>query len=358
MHRIDDLLREAKEAGASDIHLAPNRPPFFRIHGQLKQVVKEKLPSKECEALINSLIGANERAKQLLEKNRQADFSHIISDGTNFRVNIYYSEGQLLAALRLIPSTILTLEQLHLPPQILQFAELKQGFVLAVGPAGHGKSTTLAMLVDHINKHRHEHIITIEDPIEYRFTDEQSIIDQREIGRDAPSFHEAIKSTLRQDPNVIFIGELRDQDSMSSALTLAETGHLVFSTLHTNSSAETIERLIDSFPANQQTQIRSQLSSVISGVISQRLLPWTQGGRVPAVEIMLANTAIRNTIREGNAHQILGIIQTNAQLGMQTLDTSLQSLVDENAVTLENARPWFINNDVIAELQPDKPDSP
>lgn len=341
MRTIDDLLREAKEAGASDIHITEGRTPFFRIDGVLQNVGEEPLTPEETTEMMKQLAEGQVDVKEDLNTYRQSDFSYALADGTRFRVNIFYHLGKLSAALRLIISEIRTVEELHVPPQVLNFAELKQGFVLIVGPAGHGKSTTLAALIDYINQNREEHIITIEDPIEYLFEDKQSIIDQREVGNDAESFASAIRSTLRQDPNVIMIGELRDLESMQTAITVAETGHLVFATLHTNDAAQTIERLIDSFPPEQQRQIRSQLSSALSGVISQRLLPWTSGGRIPAVEIMMATPAVRNVIREGNVHQILGIIQTSSDVGMQTLDASLQGLVDAGAVRLEDARPYF-----------------
>lgn len=341
MRLIDDLLREAHEANASDIHVTPGRVPLFRIDGALQSVGDTLITEEEGKQMMDHLIGSNKQAAEQLEKFRQADFSYALKDGPRFRVNVFYHLNTLAAALRLIPTTIRTVEDLHLPPQILKFAELKQGFVLVVGPAGHGKSTTLAALVDYINQNRREHIITIEDPIEYAFTDRMSIIDQREVGHDAISFASAIRAVLRQDPNVIMIGELRDLDSMQTAITIAETGHLVFATLHTNDAAQTVERLIDSFPPNQQRQIRSQLSSALSGVISQRLLPWTAGGRIPANEILITTPAVRNIIREGNVHQLLGTIQTSSDVGMQTLDASLQALVDAGAVKLEDARPYF-----------------
>lgn len=342
MRIIDDLLREAKEAGASDIHISQGRPPFFRIDGQLQAVGQEVLTAEEAAAMIAGLLKRDEvlRNKEL-QAEQQSDFSYALADGTRFRVNVFQHVGVLTAALRLVPRDIRTIEDLHLPPQVTQFSDLKQGFVLIVGPAGHGKSTTMAALIEYINKNRREHIIVIEDPIEYLFTDKQSIIDQREIGHDTPSFASALRATLRQDPNVIMIGELRDLESMQTAITVAETGHLVFATLHTNDAGQTIERLIDSFPPVQQHQIRSQLAVSLSGVISLRLLPWTAGGRIPAVEIMIATTAIRNVIREGNVHQIMGIIQTSSDVGMQTLDASLQALVDAGAVRLQDARPYF-----------------
>jgi twitching motility protein PilT len=230
MRAIDDLLREAQEYGASDVHVSVGRPPFFRIDGKLSPVGEKPIDAEEGKEMMDHLMSANPDFAAKLQKERQVDFSYALPDGVRFRVNVFYHVDEVAAALRLIPSTIQTIEELHLPPQILQFAQLKQGFVLVVGPAGHGKSTTLASLMDYINENRREHIISIEDPIEYLFSDKQSIIDQREIGADAISFEEAIRVTLRQDPNVILIGEIRDQESMQTALTVAETGHLVFAT--------------------------------------------------------------------------------------------------------------------------------
>lgn len=341
MRTLDDLLREAVSAGASDVHFATGRRPHFRVNGQLQPIGETALAKEEVISLAASLIGHNDRSRDRLEQQRQTDFSYSLPDGTRFRVNVFYRLNMLSAALRLIPKLIRSLEDLRLPPQLAQFTDLRQGFVLLAGPAGHGKSTTLAALIEHINLHRHEHIITIEDPIEYQFTEKNSLIDQREVGADAIDFAIAVRATLRQDPNVIMIGELRDLETMQTAITVAETGHLVFATLHTNDAAQTVERLIDSFPPLQQHQVRTQLSVALSGVISQRLLPHTQGGRIPAVEIMVATPAIRNVIREGNVHQILGIIQTSGEAGMQTLDASLQALIDAGAVSLGDAQPFF-----------------
>lgn len=341
MRQVDDLLREAKAAAASDIHLTEQRTPFFRVDGVLTPVGEQPLTSEEATAMITTLLKDNQRLQAGLEQHQQVDFSYALADQTRFRVNIFRRLGVLSAALRLIPSQIRTLEELNLPPQLGHFAELKQGFVLLVGPAGHGKSTSMAALIEYINRRRREHIITIEDPIEYQFTDDQAIIDQREIGPDTPSFATALRATLRQDPNVIMVGELRDLETMRTAISSAETGHVVFSTIHTNDAAQTVERLIDSFPPDQQRQIRSQLAATLSGVISQRLLPWTEGGRIPAVEIMTGTNAIRTIIREGNVHQIRGVIQTSGEVGMQTLDASLQALVDAGAVRLEDAWPYF-----------------
>ncbi|PIT97740.1 MAG: type IV pili twitching motility protein PilT [Candidatus Andersenbacteria bacterium CG10_big_fil_rev_8_21_14_0_10_54_11] len=347
MRRIDDLLQEAIAASASDIHLAPGRPPFFRISGVLQPITQEALAEPEVSALIKALMDGNQRALTQLKEDLQTDFSYALADGTRFRVNIYRHREGVAAAIRLIPNKIKTIEELGLPSHILQFAEAKQGFLLAVGPTGEGKSTTLAALIQHINQYRAEHIITIEDPIEYMFPEIKSIIDQREIGRDAISFPHAIRATLRQDPDVILIGELRDRESMQTALTLAETGQLVFTTLHTNDAAQTIERIIDSFPPNQQPQIKLQLAATISGVISQRLLPAQAGGRVATVEIMIATPAIRNAIREGKTHQILGMIQTGGEFGMQTLDNSLRQLVAADIVSEEVARPYFMYSETV-----------
>lgn len=341
MRLLDDLLREAQQAGASDVHISMGRQPFFRVEGVLAPIGDQVIEGEEGKAMIAQLLQGDTKNAEYLERDRQVDFSYALPDGSRFRVNIFYHIDQIAAALRLIPSSVKTIEELHLPQQILQFSEFKQGFVLVVGPAGQGKSTTLAAIIDHINEHRREHIITIEDPIEYLFTDKQSIIDQREVGNDALSFADAIRVTLRQDPNVIMIGEIRDLESMQTALTVAETGHLVLATLHTNDAGQTIERIIDSFPSEQQQQVRSQLANALSGVVSQRLLPWTNGGRIPAVEIMIANPAIRNVIREGSIHQIPGIIQTSSDVGMQTLDSSLQALIDAGAVKAEDAVGYF-----------------
>lgn len=340
MHTIDDLLREAKEAGASDIHVSRNRLPLFRVQGVLTPVGDEPLDAA-ADGMFTTLLGDQARLQEQLEQQNQVDFSYALADGTRFRVNMFRHLGVLTAVLRLIPRDIKSLADLNLPPHLTQFAELRQGFVLFVGPAGHGKSTAMAALLQYINEHRREHIITIEDPIEYLFTDRQSTIDQREIGRDATSFASAIRSTLRQDPNVIMIGELRDIESMQTAITVAETGHLVFATLHTNDAPQTIERLIDSFPPAQQQQVRSQLAATLSGVVSLRLLPAIAGGRVPVIEIMVATMAIRNVIREGNVHQIKGIMQTSAQQGMQTMDASLQALVENGIVSAEVAAPYY-----------------
>ncbi len=341
MDKLNDLLAEAKAAGASDVHLAPNRPPYFRVDGQLLKAADAALTDDHLKTVIDVLLKNNSKSQQELDTNQQTDCSYSLPDNTRFRVNAFYRTGHFAVALRLISAKLKTIEELNLPGGILEFAELRQGFLLVTGPAGEGKSTTLAALVNYINQTRSEHIITIEDPIEYLFTEVKSIIDQREIGRDAVSFPAAIRATLRQDPDVILIGELRDRESMQTALTLAETGHLVMASLHTNDAAQTIERIIDIFPASQQSQIRSQLAASLSGVITQRLIPTGKGGRLPAVGIMLATTAIRNAIREDKAHQIEGMIQTSQESGMQTLDKSINDMIAVNLITKEAAQPYL-----------------
>jgi len=341
MTTLDNLLTEAKNTGASDVHIASGRAPFFRITGKLQQAGDKAYKHDDVKATLNQLLSTNPVAKEEFNNNFQADFSYATPDGTRFRVNAFNRTGQYAIALRLIPSEIKNIEELNLPSSILQFSELRQGFVLVTGPAGEGKSTTLAAIINHINNNRSEHIITIEDPIEYLFQENKSIIDQREIGRDATSFPEAIRATLRQDPDVILIGELRDRESMQTALTLSETGHLALASLHTNDAAQTVQRIIDIFPSAQQSQIRSQLAASISGVVSMRLLPAQKGGLIPAIGIMTASVAIRNAIREDKTHQIKGIIQTSHELGMQTLEKSIHELVAAKLVSEDSAKPYL-----------------
>jgi twitching motility protein PilT len=258
-------------------------------------------------------------------------------------VNVYFQRGYLAAALRLIPTRIKTIEELNLPPLLHDFTQLSQGFVLIVGPAGHGKSSTLAALIDEINHTRTDHVITIEDPVEYLFTQDKSIVSQREVGSDTTSFHAALRTVLRQDPDVVMIGEMRDAVSIGTAMTASETGHLVLSTLHTNSASQTIDRIIDSFPAEQQGQVTSQLSATLVAIVSTRLLPRIAGGRIPAMEIMIVNPAIRNLIRERKTYQIDLVIETSLQEGMVTLNRSLVNLIKNKEITLENAELYSLN---------------
>jgi twitching motility protein PilT len=274
---------------------------------------------------------------------KEFDFAYSFEDKARFRVNVFFQRGFMAAALRLIPTKIRTIDELDLPPILHDFTKLNQGFVLVVGPAGHGKSTTIAAMVDEVNHTRMDHIITVEDPVEYLFAQDRAIVSQREVKIDTTAFHVALKSLLRQDPDVVMIGEMRDPVSISTALTAAETGHLVFSTLHTNSASQTIDRIIDSFPADQQAQVTTQLASVLVGIISQRLVPRADGGRVPACEIMIANSAVRNLIRERKSYQIDLVIETSMQEGMLTLNRSLAMLVKKKIISVENAELYSLN---------------
>jgi len=340
--KLDDLLLAAAQQSASDLHLSVGRHPTLRIDGVLIPLQKEAILTPESgENLIFNLL-TPEQKKELFEE-KEIDFSYGFEDKARFRVNVFYQRGYLAAALRLIPAQIRTIEELGLPSILHDFARLSQGFILVVGPAGHGKSTTLAALLDEINHNLTDHIITIEDPIEYMFTQDKCIISQREVRGDTLSFHKGLRSILRQDPDVIMIGEMRDKESIATAMTAAETGHLVFSTLHTNSASQTIDRIIDTFPAEQQGQISSQLAAVLSGIISERLISRVSGGRVPACEIMVSNPAVRNLIREKKAYQIDLVIETSSQEGMMTLNRSLADLVRRKEISLESAQLYSLN---------------
>jgi len=340
--KLNELLLATARQNASDLHIGVGRRPTLRIDGVLIPLQKEPILTPEVtEGLIFSLLIENQ--KQIFFRERQLDFSYSFEDKARFRVNVYFQRGFMAAALRLIPAQIKTIEELKLPPVLHDFAKLEQGFILLVGPAGHGKSTTLAAVLDEINHQRTDHIITIEDPIEYLFVQDRAIISQREVGSDIATFHKGLRSILRQDPDVIMVGEMRDPETMATAMTASETGHLVFSTLHTNSAAQTIDRIIDSFPAEQQGQVTSQLSATLVGIISERLIPKIDGGRVPACEIMLANPAIRNLIRERKAFQIDLVIETSLQEGMVSLNRSLVNLVKKKEISLENAENYSLN---------------
>ncbi|KKQ23201.1 type IV pili twitching motility protein PilT [Candidatus Wolfebacteria bacterium RIFCSPLOWO2_01_FULL_38_11] len=340
--KLEELLLTTAQQNASDLHLAVGRRPSIRIDGSLIPLQKEPILTPEsAEELVFALLTKEQKEKFLREK--EIDFAYAFEDKARFRVNVFYTKGHMAAALRLIPSQIKSIEELSLPPILHDFTKLSQGFFLVVGPAGHGKSTTLAALLDEINHSRMEHIITIEDPIEYVFSQDKSIVSQREVEKDTIDFNRALRSVLRQDPDVIMIGEMRDADSIATALTAAETGHLVFSTLHTNSASQTIDRIIDSFPAVQQGQIASQLAATLVGIISERLIPKVDGGRIPACEIMISNPAVRNLIREKKAYQIDLVIETSSQEGMITLNHSLANLVKQKEISLEKAEIYSLN---------------
>jgi len=340
--KLESLLLLTAQQNASDLHFSVGRKPTLRIDGRLVPITKEEVYTKEIvEGLINVLVSPER--KELFLKNREIDFSYTLSDKARFRVNLYFQKGNMAASLRFIPYKIKTIEELNLPPVLHDLTKYNQGFVLVVGPAGQGKSTTLAALIDEINHERTEHIITIEDPMEYIFTQDRSIIDQREVFSDTLSFHRALRSVLRQDPDVVMVGEMRDPETIQTAITAAETGHLVFSTLHTNSASQTLDRIIDSFPASQQSQIKTQLAATLVGIISQRLLPRLNGGRIPACEVMLTNSAIRNLIREDKIYQIDLVIETSIQEKMISLNRSLANLVKQSEVSLETAQSYSLN---------------
>ncbi|OGC04388.1 type IV pili twitching motility protein PilT [candidate division WOR-1 bacterium RIFOXYA12_FULL_43_27] len=334
--KIKNLLRLVAQQGASDLHLTVGRYPTFRIDGKLyPQTQDEILTPEMTRGICNSILG--EEGQKKLAEEGQADFSYSLEEKARFRVNAFFQQGRISVAFRLIPREIRTLSELMMPDILYDFTKMHQGLVLIVGPVGHGKSTTLAALINEINHNQEKHIITIEDPIEYVYDQDRCIINQREIYQDSKSFKLALKSVFREDANVVLIGEMRDLDTISTALTAAETGHLIFATLHTNDCPQTIDRIVDVFPAHQQNQVRSQLANVLLGVASQRLLPCVKGGRVPAVEIMIKNHAVENLIRENKSYQLDNVIETSSDQGMITLDKSLAVLVKSGMVAPESA---------------------
>lgn len=340
--KLAELLLLTAKQNASDLHFAVGRRPTVRVDSVLVPVSNQAVFMKEdTEGLAAALMTEGKAAEFVTE--RQVDFSYNFEDKARFRVNVFLQRGFTSVAMRLIPSRTQTIEELNLPPIVHEFAGLQQGLVLVVGPAGHGKSTTLAALLDEINHKRSGHIITIEDPIEYIFSQDRSIVSQREVGSDVNSFGDGLRSILRQDPDIIMIGEIRDPETMATAMTAAETGHLVFATLHTNSASQTVDRIIDSFPPAQQGQIVSQLASVLVATISQRLIPRIGGGRVPATEIMFANSAIKNLIRERKTYQIDLVIETSVQEGMMSLNRSLVNLIRQNQISVEHGEAYSLN---------------
>ena len=339
---IEKIFEKALNLKASDIHFSAGRYPTLRVDGILVSIKDEKILDQKDTQELAFLILEKKEKDEFLEK-KELDFSYEYKEKARFRVNVFFQRGLISIALRLIPSKIRTIEELNIPVLLHQFAKLKQGFILLTGPAGHGKSTTLAAIIDEINHERKCHIITIEDPIEYAFLQNKSIVDQREVGQDTKSFNKALRSVLRQDPDVVMIGEMRDYESVAIALTAAETGHLVFSTLHTNSAAQTVDRIIDIFPANQQEQIRSQLASTLKGVISQRLLLHRQEGRIPVCEIMVATPSISNIIREKRTHELNMVISTSSEKGMISLNRSLANLVMQREIAFEEALKYSLN---------------
>jgi len=331
-----EVVLQVVEKNASDLHLTAGVPPMVRIHGRLQPLDFPVLTPQIVREVVYSILTNDQR--QRLETDWQIDFAYSVPNLARFRVNVYFQRSALSAAFRLIPRDMPKLAELGLPPVLEEFTRKPRGFVLVTGPTGSGKSTTLAAMLDLINEHRHEHILTIEDPIEFLHRHKNCIVNQREVGSDVESFALGLKAALRQDPDVILVGEMRDLETISTALTAAETGHLVFATLHTQDTAQTVDRIVDVFPPNQQQQVRVQLSVSLQGIVTQQLLPRADGqGRVVAAEVLVPTPAVRNLIREGKTHQIYSALQTGGQYGMQTMDAALADLARRGLITRELA---------------------
>ncbi len=346
---MEQLLDRAIADKASDIHIVADNYPSLRIDGDLVYLEDyQKMSSSATAQLVYGMM--NERQRELLIQNREIDFSFAYKDDYRFRVNAFYQRGTVSAALRTIKTEERTFDELGLPAIVERFTKLSHGLVLITGPTGHGKSTTLASLINTINRDRSDHIITIEDPIEFIFKSGKSLIEQREVPHDSKSFSNALRGALREDPDVVLIGEMRDLETISAALTVAETGHLVFGTLHTNDAAQTADRIINVFPSHQQQQVRTILANVLEGVLSQRLMKKKDGGRIAACEIMTGSMAVKSLIREGKAHQLPGVIQTSAADGMIGLDKSLADLVKKGTIELDEALKWAIDQENLKTL--------
>jgi twitching motility protein PilT len=340
--KIETILEEVVRRKASDLHMQVGLPPMLRVDGALMPITAiPDLDAKTIENLLFSLL--DEEQKAILIKDKEFDFSFAFGELGRFRVNLFHERGNLAAALRLLNNDIPTIEQLKLPSIIDKFSEFPRGLVLVTGPTGSGKSTTLAAMINKINQERAVHIITVEDPIEYTHRSNKSIIVQREVHYDTYSFSAALRSVLREDPDVVLIGEMRDLESIANAITIAETGHLVLATLHTNGAAQSVDRMIDVFPPHQQPQVRSQLSNILMAIVSQRLIPSVGGGRIPAAEILVANPAVRNLIREGKTSQMEAIIQTGSEFGMQSMDKTLVGLIHSGDISYDEARNYAVD---------------
>lgn len=348
---IRDFLLATVRNRASDLHLIAGKPPIIRVDGKLTPLDTSILAPADIEEMMFSILTAEQ--KTAIIENHELDFSlplELPGGEGRFRVNAYYQKNSLAASFRYLDPNIKTIEELNLPSSFHEFSKIRQGFILVTGPTGHGKSTTIASIINEINQDRSVHIVTIEDPIEYVYLPGKSIISQRELGTDTHSWARALRSVLREDPDVVLVGEMRDPETIAAAMTIAETGHLVFSTLHTNSAAQTIDRIIDVFPPYQQQQIRIQLAATLVAVSSQRLLPAISGGRVPAVELMLGTDAVKNNIREGKTHLLDNIIRTSGELGMVALEVSLATFVREGKITREVAQNFSLRPDELARL--------
>lgn len=340
--QVHSLLSLAVRQGASDLHISVGHSPILRVGGKLVFVPnRKKITPQDAEKFAYELM--SEEQKERFLKQKEIDFSYYLENKARFRINVFFQSNVIACALRLIPQKIRTVEELNLPSSLHKLIKHKQGFVLITGPSSHGKSTTLAALIDEINHTQSRHILTIEDPIEYIFEDDKGIINQREIGQDSLSFAKALRATFRQDPDIIVVGEMRGPETISTAITAAETGHLVFATLHTNSAAQTIHRIVDTFRSDQQEQIRAQLSGSLLAVISQRLIPGIKGDLIPACEIMFSNSAVSNLIRENKIHELPVVIETSRDAGMISLNRSLANLVDENKISIENALSYSLD---------------
>lgn len=347
--KIEELVGTVLKEGASDLHITANRKPAIRVSGNLIPLVNQPvLTPEDSQGLLFAML--SEPNKELFLETKELDFSYSVGNKARFRGNAFYQQGMVGVALRLIPTEIKTIEELNLPPILGDITRKSQGFFLVVGPVGHGKSTTLASMLNMINTERSEHIMTIEDPVEYVFPEAQSIIDQREVRFDTHDFKTALRSLFRQDANVAMIGEMRGAETMQTAVTAAETGHLIFSTLHTNNAAQTVDRIIDSFPAEGQKQISLQLAGSLLGIFSQRLVPRVSGGRVPAYELLLNNSAVSNLIREKRTHEINVVIETGIEDGMIDLNHSLSELVRAGEITADTAFKYSYNPEGLERL--------
>lgn len=347
--KIETLLEETIRRNASDLHLQYGLAPIIRVDGALTPIAGTPPLNEDT---VRNLIFAtlDEEQQKILLKDKEFDYSFAFGDLARFRVNAFHERGKLAAAFRLIPNQIKNINDLGLPAIVETFAEFPRGLVLVTGPTGSGKSTTLAALVDKINREKSTHILTIEDPIEFTHRSQRSVVAQREVHYDTFSFSAALRSALREDPDVVLIGEMRDLETIQAAITIAETGHLVLGTLHTNSAAQSIDRMIDVFPSHQQPQVRSQLANMLQAICAQRLVPAIGGGRVVAAEIMVANSAVRSLIREGKTHQLDTAIQTGADQGMQTMDRTLAKLVQTGVITFESAQEYAVDINELRRL--------
>ena len=347
MAKIDKLFQILKQTGGSDLHMSPNNPPMVRASGQLKPAISQILNEDQCRGLLYEIMSQNQREE--FEKTYDLDFAYEVSAlQARFRANIFMGRLGISAVFRIIPTEILSVEQLGLPQTVLDFTQFTKGLVLVTGPTGSGKSTTLAAMIDYINRNRNEHILTVEDPIEFVHATQSSLINQREVGIHTLSFASALKAALREDPDIILVGEMRDLETIELAITAAETGHLVFGTLHTSSASKTVDRLINVFPTTQQEQIRTMLAESLRGVIAQQLLRTVDGKRCAALEILKVNPASANLIREGKTFQIPSVIQTGRNEGMQLMDQALQELLKNKRITAEEAGKYAVNKSLFS----------